>query len=729
MNAFTAREGACFPVKPNAKTPAVSGWQRWGGSIEPGQNYGIKTGPQSGVWVLDLDKRNGGKDGLASLRAYAAERGVELPDTLTVRSPSNGWHVYLAWDDATPIGNRAGVLPGVDVRGAGGYVVGPGSVIDGRAYAVAIDAPIAVAPDWLVELVGTAPEKVAGVSAVAITPEHPQWEYRRDLAARFLEGEPACISGQGGQAQIWKVALRIMRTYELPIDEAMRLLEPYNRRCLPPWSPEELTRTLARAAEHGQGPTGTFAEGFLAPTAIAPGTVDAASWRRKHDPAHAYTFDSAVDVHGGSDKESRIGDKELVRIFIGAAASPEWCGVWQWDTFNERVVAVDPPMRLDAETRGLSKADVGEVKLWLACKGFNVSTDRVQQAIEQSANACRFHPVCEYLDGLLSPSLDAARAYFDGIAGRLFGAKAEDDAIESEIFKRQLIAAVRRVRKPGTKVDTMLILQGPQGFYKSTLLASLFGEYFADSLPRDLADRDAMHALRGKWGVEFAELADWPKNEEEARKAFLSRLEDIYREYGSGLEIRRPRQCTFWGTTNNETFLRDPTGGRRYLIVHVREPIDLGAFDPDELWAAAAALEAAGERHYFDLGESGDLNDRRDEHAEIDAWDEPIARYLRALRERGELHVSAADALTFGIPVEIARQTKDMLKRTQAILRRFCGESRPRKPNGRTGPTVRMYRVPESMLDAEPASGMRIADFSNGAIVPAEPLPPARATA
>ena len=79
------------------------------------------------------------------------------------------------------------------------------------------------------------------------------------------------------------------------------------------------------------------------------------------------------------------------------------------------------------------------------------------------------HPVREYLDGLTPMAIDAARAYFDGIAGRLWGAPQEDDAIESEMLKRQLVAAVRRVRAPGTKVDEMLIFHGKQGAGKSRL--------------------------------------------------------------------------------------------------------------------------------------------------------------------------------------------------------------------------------------------------------------------
>jgi len=449
------------------------------------------------------------------------------------------------------------------------------------------------------------------------------------------------------------------------------------------------------------------------------------SWRRRPvtdpcDVPHAYTFNAAAEVNGGAMKETRATDRELAGAFTGPSAHPDWCGVWAWDEFRERLVAINPPMRLDAETRGLSENDLAEIKLWLACRsGWNVSTDRIAQAIRTAANHCRFHPVCEYLFRLPYVSDDAAHAYFEGIAGRLWGA--EDDAAESEMFKRQCIAAVRRVREPGTKVDKMLILQGEQGFKKSLFLAKLFGEFFADSLPSDWTDRDAPHALRGKWGVEIAELAAWAKNDEEAKKAFLTRQEDQYREYGTGNEIRRPRQVTFWGSTNADAVFRDATGSRRYDVLHVRKPIDLDAFDRDELWAAASTLEDAGELHYVET-ESQDARDRRTEHAVTDPWDDPIARYLRDLHAKGQRHVRAEDALTVAVVRPIEHQTPADLARVRNVLRRLCGESKSCKPGGRGTKNVRMYAVPDAGALEGVDVRARVASpgemFRNGTVAP-----------
>ncbi|MDG9706259.1 bifunctional DNA primase/polymerase [Streptomyces sp. DH37] len=87
--------------------------------------YGIACGGR--MIGLDLDRKNG-VDGVATLHRLAAEHGFEVPRTLTVCTPSGGFHLWFAAPGGTAVPNSAGRLgPGIDVRGTGGYLVGPGS--------------------------------------------------------------------------------------------------------------------------------------------------------------------------------------------------------------------------------------------------------------------------------------------------------------------------------------------------------------------------------------------------------------------------------------------------------------------------------------------------------------------------------------------------------------------------------------------------------------------------
>lgn len=123
---------------------AWSGWRR-------DHNYGIRTGKRSGTWILDVDPEHGGDESLARLQA---ERGL-LSRTRQVKTGSGGSHFYFTVPADFDVTNAKGALkdfPGLDVRGTGGQVVGPGSVTDKGSYDVVEDAPIAAAPDWLLEM-------------------------------------------------------------------------------------------------------------------------------------------------------------------------------------------------------------------------------------------------------------------------------------------------------------------------------------------------------------------------------------------------------------------------------------------------------------------------------------------------------------------------------------------------------------------------------------------------
>ena len=115
-----------IPLHPREKRPALKSWrayqnthasfaevERW---AVRGNNAGIVTGAISGLLVLDLD----------NAAAIAEVEVMGLPETVTV-STAKGRHHYFAHPGGT-VKNRAGILPGIDIRGDGGFVVAPGSI-------------------------------------------------------------------------------------------------------------------------------------------------------------------------------------------------------------------------------------------------------------------------------------------------------------------------------------------------------------------------------------------------------------------------------------------------------------------------------------------------------------------------------------------------------------------------------------------------------------------------
>ncbi|MFD5326088.1 bifunctional DNA primase/polymerase [Streptomyces sp. NPDC127092] len=101
--------------------------------------YGIACGrPPYRLIGVDLDVREGGPDGVAAFEALARRHGFAVPPTITVLTPGGGRHLWLTGPPEAVIPNSASRLaPGVDIRGAGGYVVGPGSVTARGTYRLA----------------------------------------------------------------------------------------------------------------------------------------------------------------------------------------------------------------------------------------------------------------------------------------------------------------------------------------------------------------------------------------------------------------------------------------------------------------------------------------------------------------------------------------------------------------------------------------------------------------
>lgn len=164
-----ARRGwAVFPCRPGDKRPAVPDWEHracsdpervaryWPSSSH---NVGIACGP-SGLTVVDLDPPDG--------RAHLETLGHGIPGTFTVStSRPGGRHLYFTTAPGLVIRNSAGrIAPHVDIRGSGGFVVGPGSMVGGRSYEIVNDSAPATLPPWLAELALPPPRPPAAAQPV-----------------------------------------------------------------------------------------------------------------------------------------------------------------------------------------------------------------------------------------------------------------------------------------------------------------------------------------------------------------------------------------------------------------------------------------------------------------------------------------------------------------------------------------------------------------------------------
>jgi predicted P-loop ATPase len=228
-----------------------------------------------------------------------------------------------------------------------------------------------------------------------------------------------------------------------------------------------------------------------------------------------------------------------------------------------------------------------------------VSREKVDGALGAWARALwRFHPIRDYLKKLewdKKPRLD------DWLTTYLQAKGAPDEYLRA-VGPKWLISAVARIMEPGCQADYALVLEGGQGRKKSSALRALAGdEFFSDSLPADLSSKDAADHIRGKWIIELPELAQFRKSEIETVKSFVTRRIERFRPAYGRNEIEYPRQCVFAGTTNEDQYLVDDTGNRRFWPVrcHGVNLVRLKR-ERDQLWAEAMARYERGERWHLD---------------------------------------------------------------------------------------------------------------------------------
>lgn len=244
-----------------------------------------------------------------------------------------------------------------------------------------------------------------------------------------------------------------------------------------------------------------------------------------------------------------------------------------------------------------------------------------------------YHPIREMFESL--PPWDKVRRAETVLIDYL---GAEDNRYVRAVTRKSLCAAYMRVHYPGIKFDNMIVLNGAQGIGKSTLISSLGGEWFSDSLAlSDMNDKTAAEKLQGYWILEIGELAGMRKADIDKVKAFISRQDDKYRASFGRRVTPHPRQCVFFGTTNSENgYLRDITGNRRFWNVKVTgqgkcKPWEMTAEVVQQIWAEVAEIARSGEKLYLDADLEAYARQEQREAMEQDDREGIVRNYLDML--------------------------------------------------------------------------------------------------
>lgn len=303
-----------------------------------------------------------------------------------------------------------------------------------------------------------------------------------------------------------------------------------------------------------------------------------------------------------------------------------WQGVL---AFNESVCRVEalaaPPWQTTKQIPfPWQDEDDIQAAAWMQRQGILVPQQIAGPAIQAIAQDHPFNPIRDYFESL---TWDGIRRIDDW---PLLYLGADDSAYVRAVGSRFLIGAAARVFQPGCKNDCCLVLEGPQGLYKSTALKVLATPWFTDEVA-DLGSKDSSMQVHGVLIVEIAELDAMSKSEASRVKAFMSRAVDRYRPpYGKHL-VEAPRESVFAGTVNEGIkYLKDETGARRFWPLKCGR-IDIEALrrDRDQLWAEAVVRCKGGASWWLD---STVLNEAAEEEQasryDGDPWQDKIRVFI-----------------------------------------------------------------------------------------------------
>ena len=223
--------------------------------------------------------------------------------------------------------------------------------------------------------------------------------------------------------------------------------------------------------------------------------------------------------------------------------------------------------------------------------GIRSVTDRdLSAATETVARLNTFNPVREYFDAQVWDGGHRVDTMFIRYMG------CPDTPYHRQIARLFLLGAVARIYEPGHKFDYVPILVGAQGKRKSTWISILAKSWFGE-LKVDFSDEKALvEAMMGKLMMELPELSSLGRSQVEDAKAFVSGVESYVRLSYGKLPRRFPRMCVFIGSTNDDEYLIDRTGNRRWWPVNVVvDAIDTDRLiiEVDQLWAEAVAMYKA----------------------------------------------------------------------------------------------------------------------------------------
>lgn len=314
-----------------------------------------------------------------------------------------------------------------------------------------------------------------------------------------------------------------------------------------------------------------------------------------------------------------------------------------------------------------------------------------RSAVYETAMRTQYHPVREYLRGL------PAHTGRSQIPALLRALGVDDTDLHRRYLECFLIGAVRRALNEdpqGVKMDTLLVLQGNQGFGKSTFFRVLGSPWFSDT-PIVPGTKDAMQSAALHWIIEWPEMDRL--RDAAVVKAFISSPRDDYRPPFATEPVSVTRHCVFVGTTNEDGFLTDDTGSRRYHVMHISQAIDTDLVQNirEAVWAEAVALAEAGRPHWLSAGEDEQRAVSNEGAQAAERWSGVIDEFLDSAPGRKLDEITIEYILGNVLDIPMAHWQRADMQEVGRILKRADFTRHRVQVDGKRG---YVYRRPQKAL-------------------------------
>lgn len=293
--------------------------------------------------------------------------------------------------------------------------------------------------------------------------------------------------------------------------------------------------------------------------------------------------EQALELPGWErDKHGR--PKAVVNNLLSALRRPDLCGAHIcYDTFKDEIIFFNED-KTHAERESDEKFTLLKAYLEREQAFLPIGRDAVRDAVRVVSKENHIDTASDWLTDL---EWDGVRR-IENFASDYLGA--DDNEYTRAISLYIWTAAAGRIIEPGLKADMIPIMKGPQGYRKSTAIAAMVPsqEFFCE-VDFDEKDDDLARKMRGVLVAEIPELRGLRTRAVEAIKAFVARTHEKWIPKYKEFSTTFPRRCVFIATTNDDQFLADSTGNRRWLPFEVRRFTEVDAIirDRNQLWAEA----------------------------------------------------------------------------------------------------------------------------------------------